>query len=168
MADRFTKHVAKVRYLTQDEKIDLVYDLMQDIRAEDLRDLSEGEMDPEFMLMASIDITDDIVIYRDSDNELLLVCGIGQEDNSGFGGKFIWMVGCNRLQTMSNIKTLLMKESKKLIAEWLDKYILLYNCVHKDNEKSRRWMTYLGAIWLPEYVGPNKEFQSFVIVKGAK
>ena len=163
----YTKYNVKVRYLSHDEKIDLVYELMQDIRAEDMRDLTDGDADPEFMLIASIDIAEEIVVYRNSDNELLLVCGIGK-DAGAMGGRFIWMVGCNRLQTLSNIKTLLMKESKRLIAEWLDKYVLLYNCVHKDNLKSKRWMSYLGAIWLPEFVGPNKDFQSFVIVKGVK
>lgn len=166
MAD-YTKHNVKVCDLTSDEKIDLCYDLLQDIRDEDLRDLSEDGADPCFLLIASINLADEIVVYRNADNELLLVCGIGK-DADARGGRFIWMVGCNRLQTMSNIKTLLMKESKRLIAEWLDKYILLYNCVHVDNEKSKRWLTYLGAIWLPDFVGPDNKFQSFVIVKGAK
>lgn len=142
---------------------DLVYELMQNIRDQDMLDLKADDGDPEFQVMSSLRLSDEAYIYRGESGELLCVFGIGHIEGD-FPGRTVWMLGTKDIEKYK--RELLVKEAKAVIADWLQRFGLLYNAVHESNEKSRRWLTRLGARWMDdERVGAHKDFIPFFIAR---
>lgn len=147
--------------------VDLIEEMKANMREQDEADLLVSCGDIDYALIASIESSEFINAIRDFEtNELLCILGVCfPEENHK--GRSIWMVGTKHLNKMTHVKNLLMKEAKELIECWVKKYGLLYNCVCEDNLKSIRYMTWLGAKWLPEVTECNgKKFYNFYIAGG--
>lgn len=144
---------------------DLVRELSENMRERDKLDLADTCDDMEWALIASLRLSEELYVYRNDEDKALCVVGKTMAD-AGSIGRAIWMVGTDFLYD-GYVKSILFKEAKKLIAKWVKKHGLLYNCVHEDNIKSIRYMTMLGAKWLPEMtVRDGKKFYNFYIVGG--
>lgn len=151
-----------------DEKIsfvELISELKNNMRERDLIDLGDTCDDVDGALIASIRLSEEVYVYRNDEGKALCVVGKSMEDKGSIG-RAIWMVGTNLIND-GYVRPLLIKEARRLIGEWVKKHGLLYNCVHEDNVKSIRYMTMLGAKWLPEMTERNgKKFYNFYIVGG--
>lgn len=145
--------------------VNLVRELSENMRERDRLDLADTCEDIEWALIASLRLSEELYVYRDDKGNALCVVGKCLHDDSCVG-RAIWMVGTNYLYD-GYVKTILFKEAKKLINRWVKEHGLLYNCVHEDNIKSIRYMTWLGAKWLPEMTKRNgKKFHNFYIAGG--
>ena len=145
--------------------VDLVHELIENMRERDKLDLQDTCEDVTWGIIASLRLSEELYVYRNDEDKALCVVGKTMAD-SGCVGRAIWMVGTNYLNE-GYVKTILFKEARKLIAKWVKQHGLLYNCVHEDNIKSIRYMTMLGAKWLPDMnVRNGKKFYSFYIAGG--
>lgn len=104
-------------------------------------------------------------IYRGENGELLCVMGISRYMPEA-PGRCVYMFGTNAINDMSYQKQLLITEARKVIGKWVKKYGIIFNAVNVENEKSRRWLTRLGAVWLPEKIKTdNGTFLQFIITE---
>lgn len=152
---------------SRDGGILIAEELVNDIRKQDEDDLVATGGDVIFEICGSIQEADKTYVYRGEEGELLCIMGI-----SGYipaaAGRCVYMLGTNAINEPSYIKQLLITEAKKVIKDWVNQYGLIFNAVNVENEKSIRWLTRLGAIWLPEDIKTDKGlFKQFVIMKGA-
>ena len=93
--------------------------------------------------------------------------GLGAHDEATLGRQ-IWSVSTNEVE-QGYIKSLLIKEAKKVIGAWAHKYGLLQNLVSEDNSKSIEYMSrILGAVFLPEHINTNGHIWKpfYIISKG--
>lgn len=151
---------------SRDGGILIAEELMNNIRKQDEDDLVASGGDVVFEICASIQETERTYVYRGENGELLLIMGI-----SGYipdaAGRCVYMLGTNALNDLSYVKQLLVTEAHKVVDEWVTMYGLIFNAVNVENEKSIRWLTRLGAKWLPEDIQtPKGLFKQFVIMKG--
>lgn len=152
---------------TKDENlIALSIELEKNLRDEDVEDLIASCGDVGFGIIGSMKHSEVLHAFRDEAGKLLIVVGLGRFD-MGCVGRSIWAVGTKELA--NGHSKFLVGEGKKLIDGWAQKYGLLFNCVHENNRKSIRFMTALGAVWLPEGVEVDgHKFLNFYIVGGGK
>lgn len=64
------------------------------------------------------------------------------EDPTDSDKALIWMLGSDR---MNKVARHIVKDAKDFIEQFMDSYEVLYNHVDARNEKSIRWLEYLGA-----------------------
>lgn len=152
---------------SRDGGILIAEELMNNIRKQDEDDLVATGGDMVFEICGSIQGTEKTYIYRGEQGELLCIMGI-----SGYipaaAGRCVYMLGTNAINEPSYVKQLLFTEAKKVITDWVNEYGLIFNAVNIENNKSIRWLTRLGAKWLPEEIRTGKgTFRQFVIMKGA-
>lgn len=139
----------------------LAYELMANIRHADRRDIIP-EVDGFVVVRGSIMYSDILYVYRDLAGRLLCVAGI-TKPSIDIVGREIWMFGTHYVYAYK--RELLITEAKKIIKEWLDKYLLLTNMVNVINKTSIRWLKHMGAVFTPDIItlGTTK-FQSFFMV----
>lgn len=163
MAKKWTKQ----QYDPNDRNggVDIADELMRNIRAQDAIDMYAAGGDGVFEICSSIQYSSETYVYRGEDGEILCVMGISKYVPEA-AGRCVYMLGTNAINSMSYYKQLLITEARKVIGEWLEKYGLVFNAVNEQNEKSIRWLTRLGAVWLPEKVKTiNGTFVQFVITE---
>lgn len=145
--------------------VDLILDIRDNLRERDNKDLYDIFADTDFALIASIRLSEEVYVYKNEEGRALCIVGKGMADE-GCVGRAIWMVGTKFIND-GYVKSILFKEAKRLIGEWLKQHGLLYNCVHEDNVQSIKYLTRLGAKWLPEATVRNgKKFYNFYIAGG--
>ena len=130
---------------------DVAYELINDMREQDMQDIVASGGDVVFEICASLQGCQENYIYRGENEELLAIMGISTPIPNT-KGRSIWMLGTNALNDMSYYKQLLITEAKQVIAQWVKEYGLLFNAVNKNNDKSIRWLTRLGAEWNGETI----------------
>lgn len=165
------KYSVAYYYDNRDNKADVFAEIIEEVKANmrerDKEDLLDSCDDIDFALIASIQNSEEFYVYRDFyTDEILCIFGKTYAD-MGCIGRSIWLIGTKQLNNLTHIKNLLFKEARAVIASWVEQHGLLYNCVHEDNLKSIRYMTMLGARWLPEMTECNgKKFYNFYIAGG--
>ena len=152
---------------SRDGGILIAEELMNNIRKQDEDDLVASGGDVVFEICGSLQGCEENYVYRGENGELLCIMGI-----SGYipeaAGRCVYMLGTNAINDMSYYKQLLVTEAKNVINNWVTAYGLIFNAVNVENQKSIRWLTRLGAKWLPEEIKTDKgTFRQFVIMKGA-
>lgn len=147
--------------------IDIAEELLDNIREQDAEDMVASGVDMVFEICACLQNTEQSYIYRGDRGQLLCIMGISKYIPDA-AGRCIYMLGTNAINDTSYIKQLLVTEAKKVIREWVFKHGIIFNAVNVNNEKSIRWLTKLGAIWLPEDIKTEKGlFKQFIITKGS-
>lgn len=152
---------------SRDGGLDIVIELFENMREQDKADLVASDGDVIFEICACLQQTKESYIYRGEHGELLCIMGI-----SGYipeaAGRCVYMLGTETINDTSYVKQLLVTEARKVIGEWVNTYGLIFNAVNVENEKSLRWLTRLGAVWLPEEIKTAKgRFRQFIITKGS-
>lgn len=147
--------------------IDLADELLKNIRPQDRDDLIATGGDIIFEICGSLQACKENYVYRGEHGELLCIMGI-----SGYmpdaPGRCVYMFGTNALDNFSYYKQLLVIEARNVIGKWVRKYGIVFNAVNIENEKSRRWLTRLGAVWLPEKIETVRgTFLQFIITEGS-
>lgn len=141
--------------------IDLIDELQESIREQDYADLVCTGGDACFGIIQSLAVTEEGYIYRDDQGRLLCIVGLCREFSDAVG-RCIWMLGTKHIMQGTYIKSLLIRESRQVVARWVSQHGLLYNCVNRDNEKSIRWLTWLGGRFLYKQA-EGKQIISFYI-----
>lgn len=82
----------------------------------------------------------------------------------GRAGRMIWCLGTNALEPY---KWPFIRESRSIVMDWKQKHRRLYNCVGAFNEKSIRWLKWLGAEFSEPFpVGEKNEKFVYFEIKG--
>lgn len=137
---------------------------MESIRAHDREDLEATGIDPVLLVASCLEASAETLVYRDDEGKLLALLGKGEASIEA-PGRSVWMLGTEGLYK-GYVRSLLMQESKRVIGEWLSAHGLLHNAVYEKNAVSIRYLTWLGARWLPEPLyGNGKIFYRFYISK---
>lgn len=160
MAKKWTVEILDNK--SKENVVPLIEELMQDIRPHDKEDL-EASSDPVFVLIGSIKLDEETRVYRGEDGKLLAIFGKGTME-WGAPGRGIWMVGTNELYN-GYTKSLLFKEAKRVLNEWVSKHGLLHNIVYEKNRTSINYLRHLGAVFLaePKVGWDGKKFYQFYI-----
>ena len=96
----------------------------------------------------------DMADLIDACGKCISVLGLGAHDDATLGRQ-VWSVSTNEVEK-GYIKSLLIKEAKKVVGAWAHKYGLLQNVVSDENAKSMGYMSQiLGAVFLPEHININ-------------
>lgn len=145
--------------------IDIADELINNMREQDMLDLIASGGDVVFEICGSLQGCKESYVYRGENGELLCIMGI-----SGYipeaAGRCVYMLGTNAINEFSYYKSLLVSEARRVIGEWVKKYGIIFNAVNIENEKSQRWLTRLGAVWLPEKIKTDKgTFLQFIITE---
>lgn len=95
------------------------------------------------------------------------VCMFGATPYSMLAGQGVaWMVGSNGLNPLRAQKALL-RESKQALGVLLKRYPLLFNAVDDRNEATKRWLRWMGAVFLePVPIGHDGELFRPFFIKG--
>ena len=102
----------------------------------------------------SVAFSELVYFYLDDTGKCISVLGLGAHDDATLGRQ-VWSVSTNEVEK-GYIKSLLIKEAKKVVGAWAHKYGLLQNVVSEENAKSMGYMSQiLGAVFLPEYININ-------------
>lgn len=160
MVQRFDSSIGK------DEAAEIICELEENLRQQDLEDLTCLGGDSTFAIIGSIDLTEEGYIYRDKEGRMLCIIGVAKAFPEAVG-RAVWMLGTRHIMCGKYIKSLLIKESQRVVQTWVMEHGLLYNCVNKNNTKSIRWLTWLGAHFLYKQAErEHSQFVSFYIHEG--
>lgn len=150
---------------TDSDAYELANELLKNIREVDLEDITL-EVSSFTAIKDSIRLTDDLRVFRSVDNKLLCIAGV-TKPNVNVVGRQVWMLGTPDVYQYK--RELLVSRAKQLMITWLDKYVLLLNCVNVANYASVRWLQWLGAIMLPDITHQSgKMYYNFFFMKGGK
>lgn len=139
----------------------LAQQILDDIRAFDLEDLSYLG-DPIDVLIGSMLRTERLYILYGEDGKLL-ACG-GKCFYSGGIGRNVWFVGTNEINK-GYVRPLLMKIVPEQMYEFAREHGIVYSIDRVGSEKSVRWISRLGAKWLPEgFIFGKEKFRMFYIL----
>ena len=108
-----------------------------------------SNMDPMTAVMEAIcsEIYDTYIAYE-VDGPVISVFGVSKVSIEE--GHCIWLLGSKAMDTSIKCQKEFLKKSSRFIKEWLGKYGLLFNYVHVNNDKARRWLIMLGAEFYPD------------------
>lgn len=142
----------------------LVEELLADIRPHDKEDLEACGHDAAFVIIGSIKTSEETMVYRGEDGKLLCLFGKGLPSWEA-PGRQIWMLGTNEINK-GYVKSVLFKEARRVLKEWLIKHGIVHNVVYEKNMTSVKYLSRLGARWLPEaLVNDGKKFFEFYITE---
>lgn len=143
--------------------MDIAYELWTNIREQDAIDVAASGADIVFEICACLQLAEESWIYRGENGELLCIMGKSKAEKDTVG-RSIYMLGTNAINNYK--KELLFREARKVIKEWVEQHGCLFNVVYCENAASKRWLTRMGAEWLPEmFKVDGKLFYQFVITK---
>lgn len=163
MAKKWTKE----RFIPYDmDAVEIAKELMANMREQDKQDMVSTSFKGLFdEICSNILCVEECYIYRGEARELLCIMGKGAPGIDCVG-KLIYMLGTNAINNYK--RELLVTEARAVIKSWALQHGLLYNAVQVDNEAYQRWLTRLGAIWLPEpMLIEGREFKQFIITEGS-
>lgn len=150
----------KVRAAT----IPLVYELLNDIRKPDLKELLMNEEDPDRVVYKSIDSSRHCYVVRDKENKLLAITGIGNImiDINGIKATPVWFLGTNKAYRHNRA---LVYYGKQFCTRWIAEVGPLCNCIWCGNEPAIRYIMHMGATLMDVIpMGRNGEmFVPFVL-----
>lgn len=150
----------KVRAAT----IPLVYELLNDIRKPDLKELLMNEEDPDRVVYKSIDSSRHCYVVRDKENKLLAITGIGNImiDINGINATPVWFLGTNKAYRHNRA---LVYYGKQFCTRWIAEVGPLCNCIWCGNEPAIRYIMHMGATLMDVIpMGRNGEmFVPFVL-----
>lgn len=150
----------KVRAAT----IPLVYELLNDIRKPDLKELLMNEEDPDRVVYKSIDSSRHCYVVRDKENKLLAITGIGNVmiDINGINATPVWFLGTNKAYRHNRA---LVYYGKQFCTRWIAEVGPLCNCIWCGNEPAIRYIMHMGATLMDVIpMGRNGEmFVPFVL-----
>lgn len=144
-----------------------IKELVDDLRSQDMADLIAACGNAEDAIRMSVAFSEIVYFYLDDTGKCISVLGLGAHDDATLGRQ-IWSVSTNEVE-QGYIKSLIIKEAKKVVGAWAHKYGLLQNLVNKDNSKSIEYMSrILGAVFLPEHINTNGHIWKpfYIIGKG--
>jgi len=115
----------------------LMYDFR--LREDDYEELGDmtGE-NPYKCLVNSIELSQDCSVLCDNENNIF--CVFGSVDLGNRCGR-VWMLANN---AFDNHRLYALKEARKQVAEWLSKYTVIGNMCSLKNEKSIKFLEWLG------------------------
>lgn len=150
----------KVRAAT----IPLVYELLNDIRKPDLKELLMNEENPDRVVYKSIDSSRHCYVVRDKENKLLAITGIGNImiDINGIKATPVWFLGTNKAYRHNRA---LVYYGKQFCTRWIAEVGPLCNCIWCGNEPAIRYIMHMGATLMDVIpMGRNGEmFVPFVL-----
>lgn len=76
-------------------------------------------------------------------------------------GYCIWFIGHKEIDTSYSLQKVFLRYSLYFIRKWLNDKPVLFNFIHKDNMKTKRWLNLVGAKISRECIIGN--FQSFIV-----
>lgn len=146
----------KVRAAT----IPLVYELLNDIRKPDLKELLMNEEDPDRVVYKSIDSSRHCYVVRDKENKLLAITGIGNVmiDINGINATPVWFLGTNKAYRHNRA---LVYYGKQFCTRWIAEVGPLCNCIWCGNEPAIRYIMHMGAT-LMDVIPMGKNGEMFV------
>ena len=131
-----------------------IKELVDDLRPHDMADLIAACGNAEDAIRMSVAFSELVYFYLDDTGKCISVLGLGAHDDATLGRQ-VWSVSTNEVEK-GYIKSLLIKEAKKVVGAWAHKYGLLQNVVSDENTKSIGYMSQiLGAVFLPEHININ-------------
>lgn len=143
---------------------ELVMELLSDIRPHDKEDLEACGHDEAFVVIGSIRTSEETRVYRGEDGKLLCLFGKGYPSWEA-PGRQIWMLGTNELYN-GYTKSVLFKEARRVLKEWVTKHGIVHNVVYEKNMTSVKYLSRLGARWTPEaLINNGKRFFEFYITE---
>lgn len=83
------------------------------------------------------------ILYNDA-NKPMGIFGISRERFSL--GHAVWCLLTNEMDTTIGYQRSFVQLSRSVIAAWTEEGKTLFNMIHKENRKSKRWLRSLGAI----------------------
>lgn len=159
MAKKFTCEI--ITNESKESVTGLVEELLSDIRPHDKEDL-EACNDPAFVIIGSIKTSEETRVYRGEDGKLLCLFGKGLPSWEA-PGRQIWMLGTNEINK-GYVKSVLFKEARRVLKEWVKQHGIVHNIVYEKNMTSVKYLSRLGAHWLPEcMINDGKKFYEFYI-----
>ena len=109
--------------------------------------------------ICSDDYENHIVIENDLP---IAVYGISKKPINGM--YCIYFLGNKVLDTNLKLQKEFLKRSNAIINGWLSTHECLFNFIHKDNNRSKRWLTSLGAVIHSDITHNGMEL--FILRKG--
>ena len=92
------------------------------------------------------------------------LCAYGITDSIGEYGRMIWFLSSDAIDLH---KREFMQGSRKVLEDWQAQYGALFNLVMEENNKSIRWLKWLGArFYEPKPIGMNGENYMLFILGG--
>lgn len=133
----------------------LVYELMQDLRKPDLRELLMGPENPDQAIYDSIANSKYCYLVRDRERNLLALTGIaaGQICVNGTQATPVWFLGTNKAYRHNRA---LVYYGKQFCRQWIEEVGALCNFIWAGNEPALRYIEHLGAQLLAAEPRGNK------------
>jgi N-acetylglutamate synthase-like GNAT family acetyltransferase len=93
---------------------------------------------------------------------VIAMCGVSPVDNQ-VGSP--WLLGSDELVRTPRLTYSLLRESMKWIKRHQNKYPMLVNYVHAENEPSLKWLKHLGFTFIRKVEFSKEPFYEFVRIK---
>jgi hypothetical protein len=150
---------------TEDQQVkDQLYkEMLEGLREIDRREMEGLGVSVRSGLEQSIYDTDVVHYARVKETGKLILC-YGIQHFLVVGGKYhiIWCLGTEEMKRFGKS---FVKESEKVIRQWVDDYGTLLNTVATFNKEAIAWLKWLGAEFSPPRTISGVEFVDFVIRK---
>lgn len=143
----------------------LIDEFCDNMRQVDINEIyAASGNNPKQEIIASLQLSEYTYMARDKHTgRVICMFGIGERKN-GINGRIIWCLGTNLLD---NYKREFLANSAKVLETWAEKYGQLYNFVDVRNDKTIRWLEWLGAKFgEPFKFGINGEEFIYFCLKG--
>ena len=148
---------------SREEKEKLARELLANLRQVDIEEMEGLGIDKSTGVNTSIFCTDKVYYGRRTDNGRLgVVWGIQFFKD---GDRIINLIWCLGTDEIKHVRKTFMKESKKILMDWMDKYGQLMNTVGTFNLDAIAWLTWLGAEFFNRRIINGREFTDFVLKK---
>ena len=130
--------------------VELAFQTAPQLRWQDKRELIAGGHDPVYGLVASVEVSEDPIVFYNPYGDIMGFAGVSREDDiSGF----VWLLATPEI---TKYPILFCKEAAKWIARQTD-YTILRNAADPRNILHMRFLKYLGFKKLNYLaVGPNR------------
>lgn len=143
-----------------------IEDLSKHLRKQDKEELKAlGYNNLKEVCERTLDVSDISFIVKTENNEPLCIFGVSIHETEY--GRPVWLLGNEKLR---RYKKEFLINSVVVIRQWVNQYGKLYNYIDCRNEKSIRWLKWLGANFSKPFpLGVNKEmFMLFTISRSEK
>lgn len=146
---------------SREEKQKLAEELLANLRQVDIDELEGLGIEKSVGVNTSIYCTEKVYYGRRTDNgKLGVVWGIQFFTDGDRDVNIIWCLGTDEIK---HVRKTFMRESRKILMDWMEKYGELYNTVGTFNVDAIAWLTWLGAEFYNRRMINGKEYTDFVL-----
>ena len=142
--------------------IPLVYELLNDIRKPDMKELLMNDEAPDSVVYQSIDNSKYCYVVRNKDDELLAITGIGKITIEVYGTKCtpVWFLGTNKAYFHNRA---LVYYGKQFCTRWIAEVGPLCNYIWAGNEPALRYIKHIGATFCDIEMINGEPFVPFIL-----